>query len=371
MNVRMYNCNFGDCFRLNTYENNQVPLFVDFGIHSSSLKKKDRDKRYSEIENDMPEDKDFLLTHYHEDHYEGVIHAKNQGLKFKNVYIPDIWRMHKSVAITKLILLKGLLSRGVLSGGLTLFDFLLAICSSHVHFVSTFDSIQNQYTALWPDRDAITVFPFKYSAYRDWDETTEGELQDIASDLVDLMVRSIASNDGIAYLEGSEQALQTLRGRYVGLGENINSETHKSLEKKLSDWGNDISIVFHSKNMLQMNVLFCGDVSRKWWGKIMDNRLMDTDCIHFRCYKVIKVPHHGTKGYYHDFTELSNSCTRFLIPNGNCRWKIDYRYSLDANYINATNICAGNSCDAFSHGACNCNKCFVLLDKGVLYEDIY
>lgn len=34
MEIRMYECGFGDCFRLR--EANQVDLYVDFGIHSSS-----------------------------------------------------------------------------------------------------------------------------------------------------------------------------------------------------------------------------------------------------------------------------------------------------------------------------------------------
>ena len=59
MEIRMYECGFGDCFRLR--EANQVDLYVDFGIHSSSWSGNDKTNRFDNIIADMNEKKDFLL----------------------------------------------------------------------------------------------------------------------------------------------------------------------------------------------------------------------------------------------------------------------------------------------------------------------
>ena len=55
MEIRMYECGFGDCFRLR--EANQVDLYVDFGIHSSSWSGNDKTNRFDNIIADMNEKK--------------------------------------------------------------------------------------------------------------------------------------------------------------------------------------------------------------------------------------------------------------------------------------------------------------------------
>lgn len=58
MEIRMYECGFGDCFRLR--EASQVDLYVDFGIHSSSWAGKDKIKRFDNVIADMNEKKIFF-----------------------------------------------------------------------------------------------------------------------------------------------------------------------------------------------------------------------------------------------------------------------------------------------------------------------
>ena len=62
MEIRMYECGFGDCFRLR--EANQVDLYVDFGIHSSSWSGNDKTNRFDNVIADMNEKKDFLCLSY-------------------------------------------------------------------------------------------------------------------------------------------------------------------------------------------------------------------------------------------------------------------------------------------------------------------
>ncbi len=74
MNIRMYNCYFGDCFRVENSNGND--LLVDFGIHNASTSALNRDTRFNDIYNDLNEESvDFLLSHYHEDHYNGVCYV--------------------------------------------------------------------------------------------------------------------------------------------------------------------------------------------------------------------------------------------------------------------------------------------------------
>lgn len=90
MKIRMYECGFGDCFRLETGQNQETgqnDLYVDFGIHTASWTRKERERRFDYIISEMKEKKDFLLSHYHEDHFNGAMYmAKNSSERFTNVY---------------------------------------------------------------------------------------------------------------------------------------------------------------------------------------------------------------------------------------------------------------------------------------------
>ena len=52
----MYECCFGDCFRL--VKKGHKDLFVDFGIHEYTCSKSEREKRFNNIINDMGDEKD-------------------------------------------------------------------------------------------------------------------------------------------------------------------------------------------------------------------------------------------------------------------------------------------------------------------------
>ena len=130
--VRMYNCWFGDCFRIYHDPDDTAgnDLIVDFGIHPNCRSRADREARFDLIYNDFftGHNSDFLLTHYHADHYNGVIYASQHGVRFENVYIPDIWGKRDSIPVI-VILLLGLFTDRYIEENLTLFDFFIAICN--------------------------------------------------------------------------------------------------------------------------------------------------------------------------------------------------------------------------------------------------
>lgn len=141
MSVIMYDCGFGDCFCLQEEYVNR-PLFIDFGIHSAS-KKGDKNRIYRNVLDDMcrmveqgENGIDFLLTHYHADHFSGLmylIRQRNrcnelQQIRFENVYIPDVWSVDNSRDIVMALLMSYLPGYG--GRRMNIFDFLIAICKT-------------------------------------------------------------------------------------------------------------------------------------------------------------------------------------------------------------------------------------------------
>ena len=361
MNIRMYDCQFGDCFRVDPEDDSYYPLYVDFGTRSIPSGK---NARYDDIINDMPDRMDFLLTHYHEDHYDGVIYLMNHKSQynkvFQNIYIPDIWNLNCSVDIVKLILLRGLLWRYHINKSVTLLTFLSSICSMNgkIHFVDCGDSIQGKYTVLWPETNQI-------EPCIDYDEDS---LNEIAKQTVRIM-QTVRSENG-APTENAVSMLDALNDRYINLPGPVGFDF--TAKVRLSKWNNDISIVFHSTTAVKRNILFTGDVPQKYWPKIEHNISNDPLAIGGN-YSVIKVPHHGTHDYYYDFASKVCDESVVLIPNGNIKnWLIDDDYCLLNPLIRLTVCSSNNCCKALQLNGhvCRCANNHIIDRSGSFYYDV-
>lgn len=350
--IRMYDCGFGDCFRLENEE--YGTLYVDFGIHSRSMNKACRELRYNQIIGQMQNESDFLLTHYHDDHYAGAIHMGKSGKKFHNVYIPDIWKIKDSVDVIKLTLLRGLITRSVLTNGYSLISFLQSICCStgKINFVRRGSVIQNKYIALWPDEEYIRKRTQKVVG--ELDEVDEsGEVWRSLSELAEKLNELVLELEETQDLESKDkmvQVLETLDAEYIELAKRLNR--NENLQHKLSKYGNEISIVFQNQCKEDRKILFTGDVGKKRVWNLIENNFDGEISMHDQ-YSVIKIPHHGTNTYYHSFCNRCNDTTKLLIPNGKIKqssWFIDRQYSLDANATESTVVCADNA-------ACNAIRC--------------
>ncbi len=109
------------------------------------------------------------------------------------------------------------------------------------------------------------------------------------------------------------------------------------------DIGNECSIVFQYKeiddNNNERRCLFTGDVTSSAW-EIIDYNVP----ILYDKFSVIKLPHHGTENYYHDFGNKAADDCRFLVPNGSIKrtgWHSSDLYKIDtvpviAAYDNTT-----------------------------------
>ena len=350
----MYECGFGDCFRLETGQNQETgqnDLYVDFGIHTASWTRKERERRFDYIISEMKEKKDFLLSHYHEDHFNGAMYmAKNSSERFTNVYIPDVWDMTgKTAYVVSLILLRGIFTRSIISGENTIIDFLEMICNKHarVHFISRGVKFQNdQYIALWPEKDYVNrraqrIF---YEIQNRVGQINLIGIERIANSLNEIVINmSETGNDNHSgrFNELREQYARVQRDFDEVYGGNYD----KNIQYKLTKFGNEISIVFQNYQA-DRNVLFTGDFGKKEnWSFIERN--VDGKVDMHSYYEVIKVPHHGTESYYHDFTAKMDEHSTLIIPNGYINrgksWYVCEGYKRDSLKKYNRTVCAGHS----------------------------
>lgn len=355
MKIRMYECGFGDCFRLR--EENQVDLYVDFGIHTSSWSGIDKINRFDNIIADMGKDTDFLLTHYHDDHFNGAIYmATHTTHKFRDVYIPDVWGMPESIYITSLILLRGIITRSVILGHNTIIDFLKSICNneSRIHFISRGTTFHNnQYIALWPEKEYVaqkaqSMFEKIQNNLNNEDKKILNHIEKMAKQL-NKIVYIMATADNyfdkcIIKFNNLEKNYRKVYNQVQYIFDKQNENRYnKNLQYKLTKFGNEISIVFQNYQA-ERNVLFTGDFGKKRNWLFIENNQDNRVNMHSN-YEVIKLPHHGTNSYYHSFTGRIQNTSTLMIPNGyiNHNWYVSQKYNIDSVHIGNRVICAHNT----------------------------
>ena len=376
----MYNCYFGDCFKIENSNGND--LLVDFGIYPGSSGTVNPEDRFDDIFNDLSgKSIDFLLSHYHEDHYNGVVYINDQyGYKFDDVYIPDIWKIPGSIPAVSLHLLKMILDRSKMGSSTTLFSFLNAICKNHsiIHFVKRGMSIQEQYIALWPDKGYVTDRAEKLLADIQkgygFSEADIESLSKYSKDLIQIVL-TVETGDYqgdtmISRINDLEQ--EFLNHKWDFVPENFS----RGVIYKLHDFGNNISIVFQNiEDKYSDNLLFTGDFGnrKRLWNKIERNFDKNSACEMHPLYHAIKVGHHGTRDYYHSYAGRIKEDSYLLIPNDgeNMNWPICSDYSLNAVTYDVHVICStANLCEARAKNCvCTCTKKDII-DPGV-YLDIY
>ena len=368
--IRMYHCGFGDCYRLT--DKNAKHLYVDFGIHRHCPNIDGwKQKQYAFIIDDMPSHADFLLTHYHYDYYAGLNYMiEHRKYRFQNVYIPDIWKISNRLQVVHLFLYKDLLSKTVLHNGRSFISFLILICHCYgnIFFIKRNEQIQNDYIALWPSEDFVNKAANKLHKRLSINELPfYAQLDNIANQLCALMSEigeepnefvdmetQIAESKSISRLQ-TIGIFKQLEQQLTELAKDI--KVNKAHQIKLGEFAHTINIIFHNKDLSEQNILFTGDAdnSNNMWDMIIHNE----DCkIPFHpYYDVIKLPHHGTKSHYYDFTNIVNDNSIFLIPNGYIRrWPIARQYAMDANEKAIKVICAHHNACMSSHPTCQCKK---------------
>jgi hypothetical protein len=341
MAVTMFDTDFGDCFLIEN-EHVEVPLCVDFGIHknNSVIRGSARTKRYKEIIDHLPEECDFLLTHYHFDHYSGALYmSKHSKKKFRNVYIPDVWDSSNKYILVKMAILSSL-SNG--KKGANLATFLKAICKSKVHLVARGRNISNNFVALWPEKEKIKQGLIDDNIFSKLPTSTNAKLEEISEKLhkaVTMMVE-LPGN------EVDENNTNEIEAILLDCSEDID-QLDIPVGTLGEKYDNAESIVFSNKpniNNNDRNMLFTGDIYNETLKYLAVNKngpqLLND-------YQIIKVPHHGTSlnFYYYDFTKIAAPNSFFLVPNGSVKlgknkkkWGIEKTYVYDVNLLDATMV---------------------------------
>ena len=355
MKIRAYNCQFGDCYCI--FDSSANPLYVDFGIHRRCGY---NSNRYDSIIKDIKSfgQKDFLLTHYHEDHYSGLIRMmeNNENHKtFGTVYLPfiplDDEQTKEALLIIKLILTNGILRFKNDIEALKKLSFIRLLDSvykatNEIVFLKKGNQLRDKYKVLWPEIGIVVEDINRNNPLNP--EVSEG-LHSISIGLLGVLRNK------------EDNRLRELQDEYISFASKV-IKTIKFYVSKTNNISNEHCIVFHNIEEAEgENILFTGDLGKK---RIWDKLERELHSSYF----AIKIPHHGTAGYYHDFTNYVRENSYMLIPNGRAKgWEISGKYP-ESLHEKAFMVC--NEGCICQKRICICTNSKHVGDDGLIYADI-
>lgn len=321
MKIRMYNVGYGDCFCLRDKRKN---LLVDFGSSNNRIGKQTRSDVFDVIISDLTtiEDKNLLLTHFHLDHLSGLLYLlkkKNCGVEFGCIYLPDVFSRPEMSRTLALLLLADLIRDSYLpSRQVSLFTLVEVLLKNpaNIELLSRGSVFQEKYQALWPDMDVIAretdeVFQKIEAVYQE-----ELELVVEFSEKLRRIIWAMTSEGRAQREKNTRPPVSELERDFKELRSTEEFQrllSHMQMKKLgLRQFKSKISIVFQNHKDGEINRLFTGDVPTEYMRMIAEN--YDEKISLYEHYWCIKVPHHGTDGYYFDFAPYMPE--NLLISNG-------------------------------------------------------
>lgn len=390
MKVRMYNVGCGDCFCL---RDRKGSLLVDFGTSNNRIDGHPRSDIFDVIISDFTtiSHKSLLLTNFQLDHISGLLYMlkKYKGSNdFNKIYLPDVFSAPSMSRTLTLLLLSDLMKNTYLpSKQISLYAFVEALVKQpqHIEFLKRGDIFEGKYQVLWPDCNVIekeTNETYNYLQLLSGEEKTssrENETTEKVSEAFASLLRLENFADKLRQiicgtLKTNAYALEC---EFRDLREDPAViqmlQSFETANLNLRQFKNKISLVFHSTTDGEMNVLFTGDIPRKYMQMIAAN-YDETLPLHEH-YWCVKVPNHGIQADYFDFTDYTPE--NMLISNGiyyadNKKQTKAYRTSAQYAglfYINDTHMYCSSSacCDGYRNG-CTCKECDVISPQ--YYKDI-
>ena len=233
---------------------------------------------------------------------------------------------------------------------MNIFDFLIAICKTggRIHLTNRGSMIGDELIALWPPINITSGI-----GLQEIDAINEEfmiALANIADELINIVLALVQNRPDGGYADALLN-LKMLRMRFYRLGNNA-PRMDMGTQIRLNEFGNEVSIVFHNicGGQGRRNILFTGDVHPNAWYTMETLQAFDGIRLHDE-YGIIKAPHHGTRGYFHDFgahiSEVQE--TKFLIPNGDINRT---GYEISSYYPNS---CCGILVCCSNNNACEEN----------------
>ena len=401
--IEVYNTYFGECIVLKEKKDNSN-LLVDFGIHyfsDVSIVYGNRSDLTREIADDIcvrysKKNISLLITHFHEDHISGLIHMFNSGQCkykdiFKNIYIANIWNNPFEVAsniLEELLLEIEMRMSGLPRTSANLFDLLLFLSQSisKITLLSRGETFENEkYITLWPVDEVHENHVSEIINGLHLPVDFEGKLIALSEIVCIFVTRELMGNQRVFeyHDEGNdkiytgevniEQRIEDMRVVYRSLLEDIIDNTMENEQnisgqiRKLNKLNHEYNVVFQNKVSGDENVLFTGDIEVSHMQKIesaLDIKL-------HKQFKYIKVPHHGTKQHYFDYSKYNPQ--NIIISNGKVNTKNSTSYKICVGYgtLTATYLCTN------SNNCCNCTNTCTTAKSGcakkrtLVYDKLY
>ena len=353
MDVTMFQMGFGESILIHQDDS---CLLVDCGSES-----KHSNEYFDDVVKELEKytKRSLLISHFHEDHMNGVKYLYDHCTQgFDIVFLPNIFE--KGNKALELLIVQHLKDLGTKkSESYQLWQLLLNLikAKNQVQLIQRGDDFVGsacQFRALWPVNDNKKVVAL-------WNQIEASannigfSLQQIseAADWLRETMRWITEDGDVAVkysraeeaVSASFENFLNLRTRYIELisrkDEDAKRKTTQlqALFKKLKD--NEHSIVFHTVDGHQLQVLMTGDATKESILDIANNSVLPYISIKDN-YHVLKAPHHGTATHYCDLSPWFNY-DRLLISNGetpkSSRGPIAEQYLLNgrAKHVYCTN----------------------------------
>ncbi|NMD00212.1 MAG: hypothetical protein GYA62_10885 [Bacteroidales bacterium] len=265
--------------------------FYDFNFHIDCGGDKNRYKKaYLNLLCNNP--KVFILSHFHSDHYNALVYAKNKKLPNANIeklYFPRIPESVKEKEhFLKCLFVMNFITLGDVTGSmeLDLINLIQSLSDRTINFkpVSQGDIIENGIEILWPPKDILMygkdVNKEVIKAIEEFETVKENNefLKEIYKIInVDTYFREWSSEYRNNYFES--------KMRYY---KEIDEKTKKKI-KKLNKTFRKVANYFSLAFRLDNDILFMGDLEESDIGIILEN--IEKDDNHYR---VLITPHHGT-----------------------------------------------------------------------------
>ncbi len=390
MKVTMCEVNFGETI---LYEDGAHKLLVDCGAKFGEKGK----LAYNRVKNEIDDKTQLLITHFDEDHYNGIIQIPDTQ-KFEKIYLPlYIFKDKKLESIEDVFIdVIKTWTYSIVIGQPKKINALHSLFMKLPQLVNSVRDIccvgngdsflleAETIDVLWPEKN------FKVKRRMHADEVLERlrdniagnqnvelfeEFVSLADDYVNTLLNIYrfycvnGQRDNAPYMSSERyneesEKLNDIFAKISGyrFEFNLNVSERKRLTTILSNNiknMNECSVVFEVKG----EIIAFGDISERIIKYMKKCNIMSCDK-----YKIVKVQHHGTKRYWSD--ELP-AAKVYLISNSgekNQNWSIDERYGL--NY--AEKVACTNDNDSrceYSSGDKKCKMCNIVLKRRKIIFD--
>ncbi len=384
MKIAMQEVNFGETI---LYQQGDCKLLVDCGAKYG----RKGQLAYDRVKNKIDDNTKLLITHFDEDHFNGIIHMPDT-IKFEKIYLPLYIFQNKSIKNTEEVFVDVLRTwtylitigrKKKISALHSLFLKLPKLVESIydiqcVGFDDCFWLERKKVNVIWPQAD----YRIRRRLYAD--EVLQNLRNSITDDRnAELLEEFISLADAYVerflkiyrfycannrdyieqrinienFSEEIESLMRTFDMLFMNtMSINLDDMTKKRIDSILSyniKNMNECSVVFE----IDSDIIALGDISARIIKYLDENRV-------FSCeeYKVLKVQHHGTTAYWSD--ELPKAKVYLISNSGvaNPKWSIDARYGM---YYSDKTTCTNDTSKRCRYYNCfrQCNMCNIGLGK--------